>query len=256
MSSSELSRLRSPFSGGEVIHLLEVDSTMRYARRLMESKRDLHGTVIVADHQTAGVGRGRESAWEDEAGANLLVTVILRRGEGETAEESLRLSLLTGLGVCETLDAYIAERATLKWPNDVLIRGKKACGILCEQGGGYARVGIGINLNARSVPERTRIPATSVALETGSDYSRRTVLLRLLERLAARLSLEELPTEELNGRLAFRGRPVRCELFRRGSAEEIEGILRGIDRSGALLLEMSGGIEELHAARLLSLRAL
>ncbi len=251
---SDLSRVRSPFSGREVIHLPEVDSTMRYVRELMKTESDLHGTVIVADHQTAGIGRGHGTGWEDEAGANLLMTVILDRGAGDPQEESLRLSLLTALGVCETVDAYVSEPASLKWPNDVLLGGKKVCGVLCEQGGGYARVGIGLNLNARNLPKGARIPATSVALETGRAESRLEVLTRLLGRLEARLSQKELPTEVLAKRLAFRDKPVSCEVFRHGAAEELEGTLRGIDRSGALLLETGRGIEELHAARLLSLR--
>lgn len=254
MRGRELSAVKNPFSEREVIHLREVDSTMLYARRLIDSGGDLAGTVIVADHQSAGLGRGPGRSWEDEPGANLLCTVILTRGSGEPQEESRRVSLMAALSVCETLDLYVPAHASLKWPNDVLLRGKKVCGVLCEQGRGYARLGIGLNLNARSLPEAPRLPATSLALETGDEYSRAEVLERLLDRLADRFSGEELPAEELTQRLAFRGKPVRCEVYRLGEARELKGALRGIDRTGALLIETERGIESVHAERLLSLR--
>ena len=254
MISSELSAVNSPFSGGETIHLAEVDSTMRYARRLIEAGGELDGTVIVADHQTAGVGRGEESRWEDEPGANLLMTVILKKGFGNPQVESLRISLLTALSVCDTLEPYAPEPPTLKWPNDVLLGGKKVCGVLCEQGKGYARLGIGLNLNARELPRAPRLPATSLALETGTTHSRAELLQRLLGRLAERFSEQSFPAEAVEERLAFRGRPVRCEVYRRGTTDTLLGRLLGIDRTGALLLETEGGVEKLHAGRLLSLR--
>ena len=141
--------------GYDLIHFEEIDSTMDEARR--QAAKGVSGPLwIMADRQTKGRGR-RSRTWESGAG-NLLCTLLIN--PGIAAAEAAKLSFLTALCVGETLDHFLgaAHRVRLKWPNDVLLDGRKAAGILLESvsgGGGmteWLAIGIGINLARHPEP--------------------------------------------------------------------------------------------------------
>lgn len=253
---TDLGSLQSPFGGAPVIHLREVDSTMAEARRrLAENPRSLDGAVIVADHQSAGVGRGSGRNWVDEPGENLLFTLILTSNATERLDQrSLRVSLAAALAVAQTVEGVCGLEARIKWPNDVLLRGGKVSGILAEGGSGSLRIGIGLNLNSRGFPEGMRLPATSLLLETGERQERGEILETLLAALHHHLRSPALDLAGVDRRLAWRNEPV-IALSREpaGGEGRVSGTLLGLDAAGNPELRTAEGAITLDATRLLSL---
>lgn len=134
--------------GRRVLYFDELDSTNTRAAELARSEPDTDGLVLIADQQTAGRGQyGR--VWQSRPGSSLLMSVVLR-----TPPELRRPVILTAWAAVAVADAVYAlsgAQARIKWPNDLLVRGKKVCGILIEQSGTGSAVttiaGIGLNLN-------------------------------------------------------------------------------------------------------------
>ncbi|MDX1531042.1 MAG: biotin--[acetyl-CoA-carboxylase] ligase, partial [Rhodothermales bacterium] len=146
------------------------------------------GALVVAEAQTAGRGRlGR--TWEAAPGRNLLVSLVLRPA---LPPERLGLvPLAAGLAVAEAVEAAVPPLCPrLKWPNDLLLGGRKACGVLLEgRTGGRApsavALGIGLNVNQTAFPDALAERATSLHLEAGRPVERAALLAALLERLEA-----------------------------------------------------------------------
>ena len=223
----------------------ELDSTNSEARRLAEQGE--RGPVwIMALRQTAGRGR-RGRSWETLNG-NLAATLLLRP---ENAPGPVgQLSFAAALAVADVA-AHVAPSApvTVKWPNDVLVDGKKAAGILLESGtdasGGWLAVGIGINLAA--APEGTEFPATALAAFAAPPSPDEGLTL-----LAARFAhwydgwmsggFETLRAAWL-ARAGGLGLPIRARL----PNETRHGVFEGIDANGALLLNEQGRITPIAA---------
>src|SRR5437879_9562231 len=180
------------------------------------------GSVFLAEEQTAGRGRGAHS-WQSARSAGIYCSVVLR--PALPPSEALVLSLAAGLAVRAAIQ-QVHERvsADLKWPNDVLIAGKKVCGILTEMNAEVTRVryvvvGIGINVNQATFPKELEAEATSLRLATGSEWSRVELTAALLKSLDreyrlfsnqadARQSILTRFTEESSW---VRGKQVRIE---------------------------------------------
>ncbi|MBN2255046.1 MAG: biotin--[acetyl-CoA-carboxylase] ligase [Deltaproteobacteria bacterium] len=161
--------------GREILYFNVIDSTNLYAAKVAHQGIP-EGTVIIADCQTKGRGR-LNRVWQSPPGRNLYTSIILR----PLVEPSVapQLTLLAGVAVADVLSLYCDRQATLKWPNDVQVRGKKICGILTEMRTSgasveYVVIGIGINLNMRrdEFHEDFRETSTSVREENGADVSR------------------------------------------------------------------------------------
>ncbi|QXD14302.1 biotin--[acetyl-CoA-carboxylase] ligase [Rhodocaloribacter litoris] len=212
------------------------------------------GAVVVAEYQTAGRGR-RGRAWEASAGRNLTFSVVLRP---TLAPERLGLiTLAASVAVAEAVSAFTAPlEATIKWPNDVLLEGKKCCGMLLESSlyahhGGAAAVilGIGLNVNQDTFPPSLAERATSLLLAAGRLVPRPPLLACLLERLEARY--ETLTTDggaavrkAYEARLAGLHRPVTFYL---DDGTRLRGILAGLTDTGAVCIETAGGPRVFHA---------
>jgi len=146
---------------------------------------DGEGAVAVTEEQTAGRGRlGR--SWHAPHGTSVLCSVLLR-----PALETARLPELTVLAARAVADAIAAETGlepAVKHPNDVLVGGRKVAGVLGEARDGIVVVGIGVNVNipADAMPEGTRLPATSLLIETGGHADRAVLLAAVLAELEAR----------------------------------------------------------------------
>lgn len=169
------------------------------------------GAVAVAEHQTAGRGRERRR-WDDVPGRSLLLSLLLRPPVGAPAEQ---LALVAGLAVAETVEAR-RDDASLKWPNDVLLGGRKVAGVLLEGSEGAVVCGIGINVSQSEdeLPSGTAIPAGSLALVAGREPDRAELLVTLLEILEHRYDAWLASglarfLDELEVRNALRGRRVR-----------------------------------------------
>lgn len=223
----------------------QVDSTNRLALKLAAEGAP-EGTVVIADSQTAGRGRLRR-AWQSPPGCNLYLSLLLRPAIAPAA--AAPLTLVAGVAVAETVLSFCPEGVSLKWPNDVLIRGCKVAGILAEakaDAGVLAAivVGIGLNVNiARDdfAPDHRDL-ATSLREETGTIQDRGEVAARLCERFET--AYNRFLTEgfaPLRSRwLEFTdmvGRPVRVRF-----GEVLQGgTVAGIDLDGALLLCQADG---------------
>lgn len=146
---------------------------------------DPEGTVVATDHQTAGRGRlGR--VWEDTPGTSLLFSVLLR--PALPADRLPELSVLGAEAVAEAVRELTGLPAVVKDPNDVLVEGRKVAGVLGEATEGRVILGIGVNVSqtAAQLPPETRLPATSLALETHAETDRGELLAAILERLETR----------------------------------------------------------------------
>ena len=176
--------LKTKTMGQSIYFHEETDTTNNRARELaLEGAPE--GTLVVAEKQTAGRGR-RGKVWESPLGTGIWMSLVLRP-QIMPAEASV-LTLLCGLATAEAIEAETGLSAGIKWPNDILINGKKAVGILTEMDCEMSEVhfvipGIGINVNTASFPPEIAEIATSLYLECGKTVSRRRLVHRVLERL-------------------------------------------------------------------------
>ena len=200
------------------------------------------GTVIAADRQTAGRGRFRDRSWITGPGRDLAFTVILPR----SACGQAGLPLRAGLALYRAVEDYSYEAGAtpppelaVKWPNDLLIRGRKAAGILCESSGGRCYLGVGVNCGK---PSGTgfRTEAAGLEEEIRAPVDRFRLLEGFLDRLVEALAKEGWAAE-VSRRLWLLG--VRAR-FRTGLSDPgapgtrtVEGVVRGVGASGELILE-------------------
>ena len=230
---------REPFP---LIRLARTASTMEDARRLAaESPRG----AVMADEQTAGRGRLAGRRWHSPPGLSLAVTFWLPLSDFEGTPPPL----LAGLALRGALLAWAASRGLsfpaglyIKWPNDLLGRGKLA-GILCESAGPAALVGVGVNLGQTEFAPGYRGRPSSVLLETGTAPDPGELVELLAAELASRVENRGAWHDELNAALAYRGYRV---VFKPGLGEDdagetCSGELRGVSPDGALVIAAEGG---------------
>ena len=163
-----------------------VDSTLIWAKEEAKKSvgKELDRALFVADEQTAGKGRlGR--VWTSVPGENIYMTLLLMRPEVRI-ENASSLTLVMGLSVAEAVEGVVGVTAGIKWPNDIVLSGKKICGILTEmqikeQKPEFIMIGVGINVNQKEFQEELRDKATSVFLETGRELSRENLIEKVAE---------------------------------------------------------------------------
>jgi BirA family biotin operon repressor/biotin-[acetyl-CoA-carboxylase] ligase len=207
------------------------------------------GAVAVAEHQTAGRGRS-DRVWEDVPGTALLCSILLRPA-GTRTEALPQLSLVVALAACEAIEGETGRETRLKWPNDVLLDGRKVAGILLEScdGGVLAGVGVNVNQTAGQLPSDSRTPAASLRTATGREHDRGALLVTLLERLERAVGAWETDGLEallpaLEARNALHGRRVRVGASS-GTAGRIapDGRLHVTLEDGGGLLVGSGEVD-------------
>ena len=231
--------LKTDFIGQKVIYYPRLTSTMDVAKRKAQQGA-AEGTIIVAEEQTVGRGRMKRT-WLSPKG-NIFLSVILY----PSTVHLISLVMLASIAVVRSIKTVTGLIAQVKWPNDVLINGKKVAGILIEsdvRGSkvDYAIIGIGVNVNL-GLPDLSDIvpDATSLYSELGREVSRLELLRELLveiERLYLALSSEEAIFEEWRDTLVTLGKKVQVK-----SGETIyEGVAESVTRDGCLLLRHSNG---------------
>ncbi|GAB4294444.1 MAG: biotin--[acetyl-CoA-carboxylase] ligase [Desulfuromonadia bacterium] len=233
--------------GSRIVYLAETGSTNADAVRLAEDGAP-EGTVVIADSQTAGKGRlGRR--WESPPGRNLYCSVILR--PPIPPQQATHLTFLSSLAVSDAARDVAGVELTLKWPNDLMARGKKCAGLLNEMSAEsdqvrYLVLGIGVNLNlsAADFPTDLRSLATSLSVESGQTIDRNLFAARLFDALDAwyeRYWVEgfEPVRQEWTWRSWTIGKRV-C-VTDGGDVGGIVGRAVAIDGVGALLVETRGG---------------
>ncbi len=173
--------------GHKLYYFPEIGSTNDEAFRLGQEGAP-EGTVVIADSQIKGRGR-MQRIWHSPAGSNIYTSLILR--PHLKAAVAPQISLVAGVAVAETLTQYCPDKIELKWPNDVLVNGKKICGILAQMKTAaeevdFVVVGIGINVNIgkNQFPADISDIATSLSLETGKEISRQDLIINLYENFA------------------------------------------------------------------------
>jgi BirA family transcriptional regulator, biotin operon repressor / biotin---[acetyl-CoA-carboxylase] ligase len=206
------------------------------------------GTVLVAEQQTAGRGRGAHH-WHSARSTGIYCSVILR--PALPPSEVLVLSLAAGLAVQAAVNEIDPRVAVdLKWPNDLLLGGKKFCGILTEMNAEVTRVkqvvaGFGINVNQASFPAELAASATSLRLTTGSEWSRVELcgaLLRSLDREYRELLRGTNARHEILRRFQDRSSSTHgCEVHIEENGG-FEGTTEGLDERGFLLVRTADGL--------------
>ena len=237
--------------GRRIEYREEVESTNTEALQLAQQDAP-EGTVVIAEAQSAGRGRLTRS-WESPPSMNLYLSVILR--PDVPAQSASLIPLAVGVAVADVISQYCPGQVRLKWPNDVLVGGKKICGILAEMRTKADRVafviaGIGVNINMKKLhfPRELRETATSLQIETALEIDRLDVAVRLLEALERwyriyinggqdHIRQSWLKYADIIGK--------RIEVVYQSDTQR--GTVVGLDENGALLLEGETGLQQVLA---------
>ena len=251
-------QLRTKVLGQTIYYKDEIDSTNNKAKELAR-KGAKEGTLVVADQQTSGKGRlGR--VWESPAGTGIWMSIILR--PNILPQYASQITLVAGLDMCEAIQEVTGLNAMIKWPNDVVVGGKKVCGILTEmsaeiEGINYIVVGIGVNVNMKHFPE-TLPYASSLVLQGGKEYSRKEIITNFLERFdkdyeqyKVKPDLEALQKRYERNCINLH---KKVKLVRKSGEVVAEAI--GINKEGELCVKYEDGTEETVLSGEVSVRGL
>lgn len=233
-------RLRTEYFGQTLIRYEETDSTNIRAKAAAKNGAP-DGAVVTAQRQTAGRGR-RGRQWDSPAGKNIYMTIILR--PDMEPDKAPMLTLLTACAAVRAVERACRIRGSIKWPNDIVLNGKKICGILTEMNikdrrTEFVIVGIGVNCNQMEFPEELRQKATSLKRECGKDIEREELACLLLEELEGLYEIFEREQslafikEEYEARLVNYRQRV-CVLEPGG---EWKGTAQGITETGELIVK-------------------
>lgn len=241
LSEDELQSIRKTnWIGGEIHYYDEIDSTNTQAKRLAEAG-SVHGTYVVAERQKTGKGR-RGRAWESPKGSGIFMTLLLK--PEMNPNHASMLTLVAAMAVTKAMRTTLELPAQIKWPNDIVLNGKKICGILTEMSAeidyiNYVVVGIGINVSNKEFPEEISHTATSILLESGKTIRRAALIEAVWEQFefyyklfCRTYDLSEI-YEEYNHFLANQNRQVKVL----DPQEPYEGIAMGITKRGELIVD-------------------
>ncbi len=235
----------------DIIRLKETDSTNMRAKDA-GNKGVSTDTLFVADRQTAGVGR-RGRSWESPEGDNIYMSLLLKP-ELETKAAPM-LTLVMAVSVAEAINNVCGADVQIKWPNDLVMNGKKLCGILTEMaldGSNikYVVIGVGINVNQKYFSAEIRKKATSLSVELSKDFERDVIMDAVLERFFHHykmfLGMSNLSflLETYNRMLVNRDKEV--VIHEPGNEYEARAI--GINQQGELIVEtLDGNRQEIYA---------
>jgi BirA family transcriptional regulator, biotin operon repressor / biotin---[acetyl-CoA-carboxylase] ligase len=234
----DIERIRALRASNRIHFFETIGSTMTEAASLAEAGA-VHATVILAEEQTAGVGRlGR--SWLSPAGAGIYCSIVLRLN---LAPSSVPIaSLLVGLAAADAIQKTTNLLCDLRWPNDVLIGERKVAGILTHLIGDCVIAGIGINVNQLGFPTDLRTPATSLRIESnGRLQSREQVIVQLLESVDA--FCRTLDNEGVAEILRAFSASSSYARNRRVIVEDsgARGTTNGLDENGFLLIRFDDG---------------
>jgi BirA family biotin operon repressor/biotin-[acetyl-CoA-carboxylase] ligase len=227
-----------------VFYFATIDSTMLEAVRLAEAG-GTHGAVVVADEQTAGQGRHGHH-WHSEPNSGLYVSIVLRPAVQAASLPVLTLAL--GLAAADAIAETTGLTCDLRWPNDVMLEGRKVAGILVQLLDSAAIAGIGVNVNHAGFPAEIAADATSLRIVSNRTHSREQLLMALLGAadrycgLLAGPGGKEKILMEFSRRSSY-ARNMRVKVDQ--GASVLEGITAGLDPSGFLIVRRDDGSKEL-----------
>jgi len=251
-------RLRTETLGKNIFHFFSIDSTNAFATRLLNHRRKvIDGTVIISESQTAGKGR-RGRSWYSEQENGLYFSLVLRPKIPPGFAPLFTLG--TAVALHNAIERNTGLQVDIKWPNDLLMEGRKFCGILAEMQAEFDRVnsliiGVGMNVNHANLPADIAGSATSLRMASGRSHSRIEILVEFLDEF-----------ENLLARFERSGPATIIDLWTQYSSfangrrlqihdgfRTIEGTTRGLNPFGALRLETwDGEIEEVYSGDVVS----
>lgn len=245
LSEAEIkSRLQTKWAGQQVV-FYDITGSTNNDCKLMAENDAKEGLLVVADAQTGGKGR-RGRRWENPKGTNVAMSLLLR--PSFAPDTAPGVTLVMALAVSEAFRRIAKTDTAIKWPNDLVIGGKKVCGILTEMSVemdaiNYVVIGVGLNVNGENFSEELKNKATSLKLETGKVISRASLVAETMkyfeEYYASYCEHGNLSglIELYNSRLVSLNREVLV-LDPKG---EFGGISRGINETGELMVEKEDG---------------
>ena len=238
---NELMDLLSPYDVASSVFVYDtLDSTNKEAKRRAAENSSLKG-LFIAKEQTQGIGR-RGRSWISEKDGGIYMSLLLRLSIKPV--HASMLTLLAGLAVCRVIRRMIKAEAYIKWPNDIVLQGKKIAGILTEMSSEidyvhYVVIGIGINVNHAKFDKELDERATSLRIEEEQEYDKKELLVKTIEEFQGlydvflkEQSLNFL-VEEYNAFCVNVGKKVKVE----ENNKTVIGKALGIDGSGALVIQ-------------------
>ena len=241
MNKVELESIRNTTWAGQEIYYYDVtDSTNIRAKELAEEGHP-SGTLVVADRQEAGRGR-RGRSWDSPSGTGIFMTLLLK--PEMNPNHASMLTLVAAMAVARAISKCANTEALIKWPNDIVIGGKKICGILTEMSAqfdfiNHIVIGIGINVHNEHFPEEIAETAGSIFLQTGKRIRRAELIEQILEQFehyyAIFMETEDLSglVKEYNAILVNMNKSVRVL----DPKEPFEGKAMGITKKGELIVD-------------------
>jgi BirA family biotin operon repressor/biotin-[acetyl-CoA-carboxylase] ligase len=238
-------RLRGTIFQNNIYHFFKAGSTSDIALELGHHGAP-HGTVVIAEEQTAGRGRLRGRAWHSEKASGIYVSVLVR--PAMPPAEAAMLTLVAGLAGHAAVELQTGVAPDIRWPNDLLLNGRKFGGILTEMHAvpdqiEFVVIGIGMNVNHEQFPPELEALATSLRIETGRTQSRLELLVRLL------LELERYYNRFMaDGAGPIVDRFTKVSSYARGKRVHVEtatetftGTTEGLEPNGQLRVRRDGG---------------
>jgi len=248
MSKAEIESLvDTKWAGKNVVYYDEIDSTNNRAKEAGDNGA-AHGTLFVADMQMAGKGR-RGRVWKSPSGSSIYMTILLYPDIPPV--KAPQLTLLMAIAVAEGIQEVTGLETKIKWPNDIVVNGRKICGILTEMSTeidyiNHVTVGVGINVNLTEFPEEIRKTATSLRLECGHIVKRAPLIAAIMKRMEENYEIF-LKTGDLTGlmdkyseMLVNKDRDVMIL----GAKEQYRAHAIGINQTGELIVRKEDGSEE------------
>lgn len=243
--------MNTVWAGKQVVYFPVVDSTNRAAREMARGGA-AHGTLVLADTQTGGRGR-RGRSWISPAGEGVFMTLIIRP-EGNP-ERAAKISLAAALAAARAIGRVSGLDARIKWPNDIVVSGRKVCGMLLEMdlledGSPAVSAGIGVNVHQTQFDEEIVHTASSLDLLAGRRIDRADVVLAILEEMER--AIQELQADEAAFMRAYRAMSAtlgqRVQVIAHSAS--YTGTAEGVTESGSLLVraDEDGGLREVLAA--------
>lgn len=228
----------------KVYYYEQVESTNTTAKQLAEQGAP-SGSLVIAESQRAGKGR-RGKGWISPKGSGIWMSLILKPDLNPLSASML--TLVAALAVSRGIDMAAGMETQIKWPNDIIFKGKKICGILTEMSSEldhihYIVTGIGINVNITELPDELKMIATSCYLATGRQINRVELIGCIMKEMKYYYELFmiqhdlSLFLDQYHQRLANKDKEVKVI----GQTEGYQGVARGITETGELLVEMEDG---------------
>lgn len=248
--------LRSKTIGRPIIYFDSIESTNTYAKQ--EIKNLANGTIVISEEQLEGKGR-RGRGWNSPKGTGLWLSLVLK--PEIPPREGIKMTQVAAAAVCKSIRKITGLDALIKWPNDIVVNGRKVCGILTEMAGelnqvSYIIIGIGINVNMDSFPGEIEKKATSLYIEGRRKFDRRKLLVHILEEFEILYDsyMENLDLKEslyiVRKYSALLGKSIRLVQARQ------EELVKAIDinEEGLLLVELEDGRKKLVSSGEVSIR--